>query len=60
MNLKIIKTKAIEKEYTYKQIAEKTGVTEQTIVNLANGRVPKNVENFIKICKLLDIDIKDL
>lgn len=58
--MQIIKIKAIEKNYTYKQIAEKTGVTEQTIVNLANGRVPKNIKNFIKICKLLDIDIKDL
>ena len=58
--MQIIKIKAIEKNYTYKQIAEKTGVTEQTIVNLANGRIPKNIKNFIKICKLLDIDIKDL
>jgi len=60
MELKIIKIKAIEKGYTYKDIAKKVGVTEQTIINLANGRVPKNIKTFIKICKLLDIDIKDL
>lgn len=58
--MNIIKIKAIEKNYNYKEIANKIGVTEQTIINYANGRISKNIKNFIKLCKILDIDISDL
>lgn len=57
---KIIKIKAIEKGLTYEEIAKKIKVSEQTISNWANGRATNNIEKFIELCKLLEIDIKEL
>ena len=56
----IIKIKAIENNLNYAEIAQKIGVSEQTISNWSNGRAISNIEKFIKMCKLLNIDIKDL
>lgn len=57
---KIIKIKAIEKNYTYKNLAENIGTSEQTITNWVNNRNTNNINKFIKLCKLLNIEIKDL
>lgn len=56
----IIKIKAIEKELSYADIANKIKISEQTISNWVNGRATSQINNFIALCKLLDIDIKDL
>ena len=58
INPKIIKLKIIEKGYTNREIANKLNIHEQTISNWINGKMG-NIEKFIELCKILDIDINE-
>lgn len=58
INSKIIKMKIIEKGYTNREIANKLNIHEQTISNWINGKMG-NIEKFIELCKILDIDINE-
>ena len=58
INSKIIKLKIIEKGYTNREIANKLNIHEQTISNWINGKMG-NIEKFIELCKILDIDINE-
>ena len=55
-NTKIIKIKIIEKGYNQKEIAEKLGITDVTLSKWINGKLG-NIEKFIELCQILDIDI---
>lgn len=57
---KIIKIKIMEKGYSSKGLADKLNITEQTISNWINGKNIKQIDKFVELCILLDIDIKDL
>ena len=59
INSKIIKIKIIEKGYTNREIAKMLNLNEQTISNWINGKLG-NIEKFIELCKILDIEIKEL
>ena len=48
------------KGYTLKGVAQKIGVSEQTITNWCNNRNLKNLETIYKLCKLLEVDILDI
>lgn len=58
-NLKIIKIKIIENGYTQKEIADKIGVTQVTLSKWINGKIG-NIEKFIELCEILNINIKDI
>lgn len=58
-NTKIIKMKIIEKGYSQKEIAKKLNITEETLSRWINGKLG-NIEKFIELCKILDIEIKEL
>lgn len=60
MNTKIIKIKLIEKNMTIKELSQKVDMNPQTISNWINGKNINQIENFIKICKILNIEMKDL
>lgn len=60
MNTKIIKIKIIEKGTSNSELAKELNINPQTITNWINGRNIKNIENFIILCKKLDIKIDDL
>lgn len=55
--LKII---ILENRITIKELAEKLNFSPQTISNWCNGKNLGNVHNFYKLCKELDVDIKDI
>lgn len=54
-----IKMKIIEKGYSNKEIAKILEVREETISRWINGKIG-NISKFIELCKILDIDIRDL
>lgn len=56
---KIIKIKIIEKGYSQREIAKRLNITEETLSRWINGKLG-NIEKFIELCKLLDIDVKEL
>jgi len=56
----LIKTKIIEKGYTNKAVSKILNINEQTISNWIQGKNLIQIEKFIELCKLLDIDINDL
>lgn len=56
-NTRLIKEKAVKEGYTNKQIAKIIGVHEVTISKWINGNIG-NIEKFIDLCKLLDIEIE--
>lgn len=60
MNYKIIKIKIVQKGYTNKEIAKITGMNEQTLSNWINGKNIKQINQFIKLCKFLNIKIEEL
>lgn len=59
MDFKIIKIKMIEKGYKLNEIAEILKINHNTISRWINGNNINNIEKFIELCKLLDIDIND-
>lgn len=57
-NMNIIKIQMIKKGYSQKEIAEKIEISEGTLSRWANGKIG-NIEKFIKLCNLLELEIKN-
>lgn len=55
--LKVIIT---ERDITIKQLANELGVSPQTISNWCNNKNLDNIYAFYKLCKKLDVDIRDI
>lgn len=60
MNTRIIKAKLAKKNMTIIKLAKITKINPQTISNWINNKNTNQIKKFIEVCKLLDIDIKDL
>ncbi len=58
-NTRIIKMKIIEKGYSQREVAKMLGIREETLSRWIAGKLG-NIEKFIELCKILDIDINDL
>lgn len=56
----IIKSKIYEKGYTINDIALILNLNAMTLSNWINGRNTKQIDNFINLMLLLDIDIKEI
>lgn len=52
--------KMIEKEITGRELAEQVGVSEQTISKWINNKALEQIEKFIIMCKILEIDPREL
>ena len=50
----------IERELTIKKLANDLGVSPQTISNWCNDKNLDNIYAFYKLCKELDVDIRDI
>ncbi len=55
---KVLKTSAVNKDFTQSFIAKKIGVSRSTINHYLNN-TPSSLIKAIKILKLLDLEIKD-
>lgn len=55
-----LKILILEKGFTIKELSEDLGFSPQTVSNWCNGRNLDNIYSFYKLCKKLDIDIKDI
>lgn len=55
--LKII---IIDRELTIKQLANDLGMSPQTISNWCNNKNLDNIYAFYRLCKHLDVDIRDI
>lgn len=60
MKSKKIKMKIIEKETNQTEISKKINVSKQTINNWCNNRNLDKINAFLKMMKLLDLEVKDL
>lgn len=50
----------IEKSMTQKELAEKSGITRQSINNIENGKQYPTYFNIIKLAAALEINLEDL
>lgn len=55
-----LKIRMLEKEITGREAAEKIGISEQTLSKWVNCKSIEQIEKFILLCKLLDIDPREL
>lgn len=55
-----IKVLLVEKEKTGKWLAEKLGKDPATVSRWCSNTVQPSIETFVKIAKLLNVDIKEL
>lgn len=60
MNTELMKKRRKELKLTQQDLADKCGLSKNTIYNYENGRVDATNENLEKISKVLDLDILDL
>lgn len=60
INTRKIKSRIYELGYEYKDISKILNIHEQTISNWINNRNLSNINKFIELLILLDLDIKDL
>lgn len=60
MKILLLKELLKEKGITGKELAEKVGVTEASISNLAKGDSIPRKDLLLKIANILDVDVKDL
>lgn len=60
MNGNIIKSKIYEKNMSINEVANLLNINPMTLSNWINGRNTKQIDNFINLMLLLDIDIKEL
>lgn len=60
INTKKIKARIYEKGLEYKDIANALNIHEQTISNWINNRNLNNINKFIQLLILLDLDINDI
>ncbi|MCR4638951.1 helix-turn-helix transcriptional regulator [Ruminococcus sp.] len=56
----IIKEKRLELGLSQKQLADKAGLSHNTVYNLETNRVSTNLETYEKICKILGIKLSSL
>ena len=56
----IIKKKRMELGLSQKQLADKAGLSHNTVYNLETNRVSTNLETYEKICKVLGIKLSSL
>ena len=56
----IIKEKRIELGLSQKQLADKAGLSHNTVYNLEANRVSTNLETYEKICKVLGIKLSSI
>ena len=57
---KILKEKRLELGLSQKQLADKAGLSHNTVYNLETNRVSTNLETYEKICKVLGIKLSSL
>lgn len=55
-----LKILIIERDLTIKQLANELGISPQTISNWCNNKNLDNIYGFYKLCKRLDVDIRDI
>jgi transcriptional regulator with XRE-family HTH domain len=60
INTKIIKAKIYEKGYTVKEVAKILDINEITITNWIHGRNIKQIDKFLELLILLDIETKEI
>lgn len=60
INGNIIKSEIYKKGYSIKEIANILNISDMTISNWINGRNLNQIEKFINLMLLLDIDIKEV
>ena len=56
----IIKEKRLQLGLSQKQLADKAGLSHNTVYNLETNRVSTNLETYEKICKVLGIKLSSL
>ena len=56
----IIKKKRLELGLSQQQLADKAGLSHNTVYNLESNRVSTNLETYEKICKVLGIKLSSL
>ena len=56
----IIKEKRMKLGLSQKQLADKAGLSHNTVYNLETNRVSTNLETYEKICKVLGIKLSSL
>lgn len=56
----IIKEKRLKLGLSQKQLADKAGLSHNTVYNLESNRVSTNLETYEKICKVLGIKLSSL
>lgn len=56
----IIKEKRLKLGLSQKQVADKAGLSHNTVYNLETNRVSTNLETYEKICKVLGIKLSSL
>ena len=60
LNGNIIKSKIYKKNMTINEVANLLNINSMTLSNWINGRNTKQIDNFINLLILLDIDIREL
>lgn len=55
-----LKEKRLELGLSQKELAEKAGVSSNTIYNIEKGNFSPNVSTYQKICKALNIKLADI
>lgn len=55
-----IKEKRLKLGLSQKQLADKAGVSHNTVYNLETNRVSTNLETYEKICKVLGIKLSSI
>lgn len=58
--LSILKQARINKKYTQSYVAEHLGVKGNTIGNYENGNTEPDIDTFIKLCNLYEIDFAEI
>ena len=56
----IIKEKRLKLGLSQKQLADKAGLSHNTVYNLETNRVSTNLETYEKICKVLGIKLSSI
>lgn len=55
-----LKIRMLEKEISGRELAQKIDVSEKTIYNWINNKSIEQIEKFIMMCKVLDLDPREL
>ncbi|MDF2879598.1 MAG: helix-turn-helix protein [Clostridiaceae bacterium] len=60
MNTKLLKIQLVKKDMTVIELAEKIGVNVNTVSRWMNGNNLNQIEKFLEMLKVLDVNYKDL